>query len=294
MWDYRNFSQYPNNYLWYGYSYLHPYQYCYYPNPYLYSCYYPHPRSSYKFKIRDSNFYRPTYEEYKVEILYYHDNGPDGNSGLEDTWVKDKFVRHRLRADRYWGTRVFSKQSLPEYIWDKDDLPDYLSADDFVSSDRKTWESPKALKLRKLFERMENRSRSQHIVNLYYMDIKYVGEPNVIGKCYCVNNGHIHIVLAKHPSTNVFAHELGHAFYFTNQNLNGKDPISGEDHNNDVQNLMYPSTPSGTMMKLEPQQRAAIKNSYIVNGTDMTGQYLSIPNKDISFFICEDGKVSCG
>ncbi|PFC49690.1 hypothetical protein CN300_02195 [Bacillus thuringiensis] len=192
-----------------------------------------------------------------------------------------RFLQDIKTAQDYWKVSI-----VPPVVYIKTLPTMSFTENDFV--DANELNSPQADKVNQLFQLLEGHSKnfygdSKPIVHIYYMNINFVGSnSNVIGRCYTCHNGNIHIVISNQQNINTFSHELGHGFFYSNLTLKGNDPISGEPHNKDKNNLMYYASYNDKLMNLEQAQIDATKQSYLINPNIYKKSYhLYIPNQSV-------------
>ena len=214
-----------------------------------------------------------------------------------DVYYQDAYTRNlddRQLAEELWGIRIWKSpinMALSESIENRFKKEDFVSASEL--------DFPKGKRINDMFKAKEQGNDStfprgsKGVVRVYYIDLDRIGTNGAIGRCYWVR-GYIHIIMSNYKNMNTFAHELGHAFYYTNLNLNGKDPISGESHNNLTKDNLMNATATKEKMKLELKQKEAIYKSYIVNAPlEQQVQYMNFPNKSIDIVADQNGNLKC-
>ncbi|WP_144499721.1 hypothetical protein [Bacillus sp. FDAARGOS_235] len=169
-------------------------------------------------------------------------------------------------AKDYWQTGfTYRFRVLPE-----DNEANTYRAEDIVKKNE--LDTPKGEKLRALFlncktdqpchdDRMTERD-SLRTLHVFYLNIGYI-DSKVIGKFFLYQE-HAFIIMTTKAKKSTFPHEFGHALYYTNNRLDGNDPISHKPHNEDPDNLMY-SKGRDERMVLEPEQLKAKEYSYLTN-----------------------------
>ncbi|PDY85984.1 hypothetical protein [Bacillus toyonensis] len=184
--------------------------------------------------------------------------------GDDDTY--GKAIDDQDVAKNYWNVGFTPRfRVLPE-----DNEANTYRAEDIVTADE--IETPRGEKLRALFlssktdqpcydDRMTERD-SLRTLHVFYLNIDYI-DSEVIGRGYLYQE-HAFIVMTTNANYNTFPHEFGHTLYFTNNRLDGNDPISHKEHNEDPDNLMYHTMGDETKI-LEPEQLDAKEYSYLTN-----------------------------
>lgn len=115
---------------------------------------------------------------------------------------------------------------------------------------------------------------SRRTLHVFYLNVTNLAgdRPSIWGRIYHYRE-HLFIIMALRDTTidnplniyNIFAHELGHALFYSNKKLLGKDPISKEKHNLDPHNLMHELIYDGDIRILEKEQLDAVEDSYLTN-----------------------------
>lgn len=183
-------------------------------------------------------------------------DGPNYQLAIED----------EERASSYWNVqfptchiRLFENEE--RFIYRNEDM---VRAEEL--------DSPQGAKLKRLFDHVievgpcyeDQDSRS--ILHIFYFNVTKLGNSTAIGRTYFYNN-HLYIVLpiSSVAGQNAFSHELGHALYYSNPDLNGNDPVTGTPHHDVEGNLMHARIASTGILDLEQEQLDAVNNSYLVN-----------------------------
>lgn len=188
---------------------------------------------------------------------------------IGDKDIYDLALHHQDVAKSYWKVGFSPRfRVLPE---DRDD--NTYRVEDIVKGDE--LDLPKGIKLKNLFlscigdppcydDRMASKD-SLRTVHVFYLNIEQIGESptSPIGRTILYQE-QVFIIMTKKATDHTFPHEFGHALYFTNNRLNGNDPISNKLHNDDPNNLMYEQDSTGTMI-LEQKQLDAKEYSYLTN-----------------------------
>ncbi|HEK9103354.1 TPA: hypothetical protein SUB30_004829 [Bacillus pseudomycoides] len=194
-------------------------------------------------------------------------------------WVSRALIRDNVeyvvaiddmdRAKFYWGVNFDARyNTLPE-----DNESNTYKNEDIVRVGE--LDTPQGAKLKNLFlscistppcydDRMTTED-SRRTLHVFYLNITKLGDTSAVGMTY-YHEKHVFIVLPISIVTNknTFAHEFGHALYASNNELNGNDPVSGKEHNDDPVNLMYVDSGNDTRLLVQKQLDAK-EYSFLTN-----------------------------